>query len=539
MKKARVDDGALATLLGAALFAAAAAPYLLVRQPPLQDYAEHVAAAAMAMHPGDFPEYAFNGLLKTNSAFVAFTWFAGRAIGVERAGRVFAVLVLAVNAFVLPRFVLRFGGRARMRVATLFALPFVHNWFVSMGMLNFSLGVSLSLVGLVALDVHRAQPSVKAGVAAASVLLATWYAHPLPALAVGLLVAAQVVSRKGPAMRAELGALVPPTLPSLVAVGASSVVHLRGTVHPAGAGDATTFQTPAWLVYDLWAHWAYGYTILSVTSLVLLVLLAVFAVGTPRAPVPFFGRFAVLVLLVAYALAPYQTVGLGYAGSRVIPYIWMAALVRVPERVGTALGAFLALSSALYAAGMAVDCVRLSREEDAFAAGTGAVGRGARLDVFTFSPRVTSRNTWSLSTAWGEYVTRSGAHTWEMPGDTPSLPFRWREAPPARLETSSHHRFMDAVCTEDAFCAARRAGGAGDAGCGDLWRREWSTYYDEVDPFIDAILMWDPPSDSLDRVPARWAPAVHQGKLWIFRRAGSGKDADLDVDAPRRARTAR
>ncbi len=147
-----------------------------------------------------------------------------------------------------------------------------------------------------------------------------------------------------------------------------------------------------------------------------------------------------------------------------------------------------------------------------------AVPRRARLDVFLFSPCVTSKNTWSLSTAWGNYVVGSLAQTWEMPGDTPSLPFRWREPPPSRLETSAHHRFMDAMRTERAFCAEREASGMDAAGCSLQWRAEWAAYYREVDPFIDAILMWDPPRDSLAQVPASWTVAFQRGRLWIFAR---------------------
>jgi hypothetical protein len=368
-------------------------------------------------------------------------------------------------------------------------------------------------------------------VAAAAVLLATWYAHAVPAMVVALLVATQVASRRTvTAFVAEARALGPPLVPVACAIVASTATHLRGTVRPPGSGAATSFQTPLWLVYDLWAHWAYGYTVLSVASLALVGVLALFAFGRARATVAFFGPLAVLVLAAVYFVAPYQTVGLGYAGSRVIPYLWMAALVRVPERLGAPLAGVLAVCSGLYAVGMAVDTVRLAREEDDFAAGVGVVPRGARLDVFTFSPRVTSTNTWSLATAWGEYVTRAGAHTWEMPGDTPSLPFRWRDPPPPRLETSAHHRFMDAVRTERTFCAAREASGMTTRDCGLAWRDEWASYYREVDPFVDEILMWDPPADSLDRVPPTWRPALHRGRLWVFEREASGKEADLDVD---------
>ena len=230
-RRPSLADEALAAALGAGLFATAAVPWLFVRQPPLQDYAEHVAAARVAGHLADFPEDVFNGFFKTNSAFVTFAWLAGKAIGVEAAGRVFAVGVLAVNAFVLPRFVLRFGGRARMRVAALFALPFVHDWFVSMGMLNFSLGASLSLLTLVALDRHAAAPSRARGHAWAA---AAGRGDLVRACRAG---AGRGVARRPPRRvapesaaerREQARVLLPPLAPSAAAVVASTVVHLRG-----------------------------------------------------------------------------------------------------------------------------------------------------------------------------------------------------------------------------------------------------------------------------------------------------------------------
>jgi hypothetical protein len=284
-------------------------------------------------------------------------------------------------------------------------------------------------------------------------------------------------------------------------VVASTVLHLRGSVRPPGAGAATSFQNPLWLAYDLWAHWTYGYTILSVTSLALAAVLAVFAVRNARDDVPFFGPWALGVLVALYFAAPYQTVGIGYAGSRILPYIWMAALLRVPERIGAGLAGMLALGSCLYATGMAVDAVRLAEEEDEVAAGVDVVPPGARLDFLDFSPRVTSRNTWSLSTSWGEYVTRRGAHTWEMPGDTPSLPFRWRNPPPPRLEPLRHRAFMDGAPTRD----------------------EWASYFAEVDPDIDAVVLWDPPAAPLEALTPAWAVARHRGRLWIFVRGDQGR----------------
>jgi hypothetical protein len=423
----------------------------------------------------------------------------------------------------LPRFVLHFAGRARMRVASLFAPPFVHNWFVSMGMLNFALGVSIAMLLLVALDRQRSAPCTARALTVTALSLIAWFTHPLPLIVVALLAAVHALAQPGASARvAAARALGVPLLPALGALLASTIVHLERTTTPSPAlGAATSFQTPAWLAYDLWAHWAYGYTTLSATSLFTMGTLAIFALRRAGERTPFFGPWGVLALVLAYAVAPYQTVGLGYAGSRVIPFIWLAALLRVPERLHRGLGFALLASAVLYAVGMGVDQVRLAREHDEFAAGVDAVPRGARLDVFVFSPRVTSKNTWSLSTSWGDYVTSRHAHTWEVPGDTPSLPLTWRASPPVRLETSAHHRMMDTMRTKGAFCAVRSSAGLDGSDCEQEWRAEGMRYYGEVDRFVDNLLMWDPPADTLEQVPHTWRVAYQGGRLWIFERARS------------------
>jgi hypothetical protein len=519
----RASDRQLALAIGAALFVAAAFPLLLVRSPPYQDLGGHLATVAILSHRADFPEYVFNGFFKTNSTLVAFAWLVGKAIGIRAAGKLFVAVVLGVNALALPAFVLRFGGRERMVVASVLGAPFVHNWFVSMGMLNFSLSVSLAMLLLVALDRQRVAPSLLRGAVAALLSCAVWYAHQLPLMIVGLLAGVHVlVQPAGWRARFDRGvAVILPLLPATAVAVYGGVSHLRGVVvqHPA-LGGPTTFQTLSWLLYDLWAHWGYGYTLLSATSLVSMLVLAALAARRPRANVAFFGLWETLVLLLAYAVAPYGTVGLGYAGSRLIPFVWMAALVRVPERLPRWLTAASLASAVLYFAGMAVDDVRLAREQAEVAAGVDAVPRGAHMDVFVYSTRILSKNTWSLSTAWGEYVIERSAHIAEVWADSPSLPIMWRSPPPSRLDPFHHRGFLEATATRDGFCVAHAIFALTPAECDRQWRTEWAAYWRDVDPYVDTLLMWDPPADALSQVPASWGVSFQRGRLWIFAKRG-------------------
>ena len=157
-------DNHLALLVSAALFVLGAWPLALTEVPPYQDLPNHLAAATVIDNPGRYPEFVFNGFFKTNAALFAWLYVVGKIAGIKLAARLFALLVLAANAFVLPRFVLALtGSRNRMLVASMFVWPMVHNWFVSMGMLDFALSVPLSLGLLLAIDRQRRTPSARIG----------------------------------------------------------------------------------------------------------------------------------------------------------------------------------------------------------------------------------------------------------------------------------------------------------------------------------------------------------------------------------------
>jgi hypothetical protein len=216
----RLGDRQLAAAIGAVLFALAAWPLALTEIPPYQDLPNHLAALTVIDHPNAYPEFASNGFLKTNAALFTWLYFASKLIGAAAAAKIFALGVLALNAFVLPRVVLDLtGSRQKLVVASFFMWPLVHNWFVSMGMLDFALGIPLSLVTLLLLNRQARAPSWKNGAAIAAVAVATWYAHVFALMVVHLLVLVHVVTR--PTWRDRLQQicrLAPPLAPAAALV---------------------------------------------------------------------------------------------------------------------------------------------------------------------------------------------------------------------------------------------------------------------------------------------------------------------------------
>src|ERR1017187_682130 len=122
---AGLSDTSLTCLVALLLFALAAWPLLLVDLPPFQDLPNHVATAHIIAHPDLYPQYVFNGFLKSNSLLTLWFYVAG-SHGLFGAARVFTASVLAASSLALPIFVLHFAGRRSLLVAILFVWPLVH-----------------------------------------------------------------------------------------------------------------------------------------------------------------------------------------------------------------------------------------------------------------------------------------------------------------------------------------------------------------------------------------------------------------------------
>jgi len=522
----------LALVLSVGLFLLGAWPLTLTEVPPLQDLPNHLAAITVIQNPERYPEFVFNGFMKTNTALFAWLYFVGNAVGTKVAARLFVALVLAANALVIPRFVLELtGSRRRMVMATFFAWPFVHNWFVSMGMLDFALGVPLSLLALLLLDRQRREWSWTRAAVIALVAVATWYAHVFALMVVHLLVGLHVLS--GDVSRSKQRAtllervrelrLFLPLLPSTLLVACSLVAHAtEATGAMYGYVNFSSLLPPWELAYNLWAEWLWGFTKLSISSFVVAVGLAVFAFVNRRERPAFFGPWSFLTLLVMYALIPYIATNWFHVNSRLIPYLWMFALLRVPASLDKRILAFLGLGAALYSVGMGIDYVRLDRDRAAFTAGIAAVPKDAHLLPLLFSRQLTSENTRSLLHAWGYYVTEKETDAPLLFAHSSSFPVMYREPPPPRFNHLVLESFAQSMKSPDWMCNTLRAGGVVED-CEKVWREAWSDFWREAQPRYDYVLLWDPTPDALAVVPPAYRVKFRQDRLVILTREDAAR----------------
>jgi hypothetical protein len=507
------------------LFVLAAWPLALVDVPPFQDLPNHLAAATILLHRAEHPGYVFNGFFKTNSAL--FTWLVltGPTLGVKAAARVFTLAVLALQAIALPRFVLAFGGRRRMAVSAAFAWPMVHHWFVSMGMLDFALGLSLATFLLIRLRAYLLQPSAGRAVVIGLLALATWFAHVFPLLVVHLLVALEVASRASRVHRVKaLVPIVAALLPSSVLSARAVLTQWTDPVGPmSGYVDSGRTFSPPWeLFYNLWAEWSWAFTWREIATLVPCITLGLWAIYRWRQKVVLFGPTAIVVLAVAFSFSPYVATNWAYLNSRFIPFLWLAALARAPVRLPKRSLFVLGACALSYSIGMGVDYGRLGREWGRFAAGMGVVPRGSSLLPLVFQTKIASENTRSLTHAWGLYVVeRDTTAPPLLFAHSRSFPLMFREPPPAQFHQLVLEGFAPHMKSPDWLCTTLRSGGFIVDDCARAWRDTWAAFWRSAAPRFDRVLLWAAPSEVVALLPPEYRVVFRRDELLILARSES------------------
>jgi hypothetical protein len=507
-----------ALIASATLFVLAALPVALVDVPPLQDLPNHLASATIIAHLDRYPELVFNGWFKTNSALFAWLRFVGGAVGLVWAARSFVLLVLAMGALVVPRFVLALGGPRRVLVASFLAWPTVHDWFVSMGMLDFALAVTLSMAMLTVLAAQRRNAGWGSAAVIAGLAVATWYAHVFPLAVVVLLVVLDVAARRGWSERvAAARALLLPMAPAALLAAWSMVAQLSDR-RAAAAGGPSLDRWPApWeLVYNVWAEWFHAFTWLEGATLVPCLLLVVVAVRKWRDPVPFFGPGALVLLAALYVLSPYIVADWFHVGSRFLPFLWMGAIARVPERLPRAALAGLAACALSYGMGMCVDYVRLSAEWSRVRAGEAAVPRGATLLPLMLRSKQVSDNTSSLKHAWGFYVVDDLTSGPLVFAHSRSFPLTTREPAHPQLGDLALERFAPDMASPAWFCQTLRSGGVAAEDCEGAWRERWGAFWRVAEPRFSHVLLWGATAQVTDLVPASYHVVFQRDELTIL-----------------------
>lgn len=508
------------------LFVLSAWPLLLVSVLPYQDLPNHLASIHVLWHPDKYPELVANGFFKTNAALFAWLYWAGKPLGLHLASKVFALGVLFANAFTYPRLVLELtGSRKKMVVACLFFWPMVHDWWLSMGMLDYALGIPLSLWLLILAHRQWRAPTLGRGVGFMLVSIACWYAHCFALLVAGLLIVIEATRHReeGVSYTQSLVRFARRIAVPLLPVTALTLMSIAAQLTEP-QGEMTGFamlrrMLPNWeLAYHLWAEWCCGFGWRTITSFVV-VAGGVWGLARIREPVAFFSGRAMLVLGVAYLLTPYSLTNWFHVSSRFIPYLWFGLLLRLPESMPKWASRTLVACAALYSAGLGWEYRRLDQDRREFMAAVDAVPQGSRLLPLLFTRKVTSEHTQSLLHAWGYYVMAKDTSAPLLFAHSRAFPVMYRTPPEPRFNHLVLESFPPHMRSVHSFCDRTRENsqlvhddcvGEYDA----LFREFWTA----ARPHFDHVLMWDPTEAVLRDVPPYYVPSFHEGKLWLFAR---------------------
>ena len=515
---AGLSNAHLTLLVALVLFALAAWPLLLVDLPPFQDLPNHVATAHIIAHPDRYPQYIFNGFLKSNSLLTLWFYVVGR-LGLFGAARVFTAIVLATSAFALPLFVLHFAGRRCLLVATLFVWPLVHDFWVSMGMLNFAFAFALSLILLTVIDRQRERPSLMLGFGIAVLSGVLWYAHPFPLAVVGGLVALHVASRSTWQARIQAGlALLSPLAPAGILFLLAAYQHLVKTERASTvAATGFSYLNPLDIVAHFWLDTSGALTKWGSMTIVPALLLPYFSWRQRREARPFFSTSATALLAATYVALPFMLSNWWYLNCRLVPFLWAGLALRLPTRLPRPVAVVLVACALSFSAVMGVDYVRLDHDRAAFTAGMDAVPVRATLIPLLFKHRKTSDFTASLTHAWGYYTVLRDTSAPLVFAVERSYPITYRDFPPRALIAPALDRFAELHGTPAQVC--KLVGKITvDAACTTAWRKLWSDFWRQAEPRFSHLLTWAIPPEARPMIPERYHRIFAAGELEIYAR---------------------
>jgi hypothetical protein len=517
-----LTDAQLIALTATGLFALFAWPLLLVPLPPFQDLPNHVVSAHIVAHPDLYPEFVFNGLFKSNALLTLWLYVFG-PYGLFGAARAFAALVVAAMALALPMFVHRFAGRRAIPVAMLCGWPLVHSYSVSMGFLNFSFGVALSLILATVVDRQRERPTLPRALGMGAFSMVLWYSHPFPLGVLGFLVAAHAFTR--PTQRERITAALTLLVP-LVPAGLLSLVtaqhHLVKAEHSTAAHASLFYLNPWELLEHIWLDVSGALTWWGAGTILPAVVLPILAWRRRRDPVPLFSWPAVIGIFAVYLALPTMYSNWNYLNTRMVPFLWAGFLLRVPTRLPRALTVGLALAALSFSVALGVDYVRLDRDRAEFTAGIDAVPERATLLPLEFRRSQHSKFTASLTHAWSYYALAKDTSVPLVFGVERSYPITYREFPPGDLIPPALDRFAENNGTASVACWHLKLP-RDSPECPAILRSIWQGFWTQAEPHFSHLMTYAMPAEARALIPESYHRVFVSGDVEIYARATPAK----------------
>jgi len=477
------------------LFVMAAWPAWIVSCPPLQDLPNHLATAHVQLGLERYPELVSNGFFKTNSTLFAFLHVAGAFMSLRMAAKLFVTLGALVSAVAYPATARALGGNEES--ASLVLLPMIHSWFVAMGMLDYALAVPLVLLTLGALAAHRRAPSLLRGASVCVLALAVWYTHAFAVGMLALLAAIEIVATK---RWRDVSTFALPLAPAIALTAWSSMLQLGSETT---FGEATVYQGAGALLYGAFAEWMWSLTKWTLASVVSAGVIAFYGLRRMRERPPFFSPIAMAVLVILYATLPYHAHRWFYVSSRVVPFLWVGLLLRVPSELPPWLRNALVASTLAFSVGLGIEYVIVAKQWEDFTRAEDAVPTRARLLPLVFDRKGPhGDNTWPMLHVWGLYVVDRDTTAPLLFAHSRSFPVSYAQQPPPRFHGLLLEQFPQTMRTPETFCKKLEDAGIARGDCAASYARAWDEFWTDARPRFDRVIMYGPSAETRAAIPS-------------------------------------
>lgn len=324
----RINSRFCQNLLTAALALICTIPILAVHTPPLTDALGHVGRFSLQLELGSEPWlqqfYSFQWRIIGNLGSDILVQLLGPIVGIVAAVKtvLFLTQFLAGLAIVL----IAREVHGRITALSLFALPFIYNFPFNFGFLNFTLSMSLALMGFVLwLKLGRRQAWLARGIAFAALSLVVWVSHVYGWVFLGILCTGSSLAEARADGRAWLqtlwqtawrcAPLLTPVIPMLAWRGGEASPGIEGW-----------FQMVAKLVWlisplrleDMW---------IDICSAVFVGVVLLYAYRFSRLPHRPAIAWALGIAMLAFMMLPSRVFGSTFADMRLVPYLFILALL--------------------------------------------------------------------------------------------------------------------------------------------------------------------------------------------------------------------
>jgi len=229
-------------------------------------------------------------------------------------------------------------------------------------------------------------------------------------------------------------------------------------------------------------------------------------------------RSTLVVLSVLYVFLPCTMPGFGYVNERVLPMLWMWALVRVPPVVGPRLRRWLVACSALYAVSLPVELFAAEHAIDQFATAADVLPVGARVLTLNFPPDYSVLNTTPLFHASGMFTLLREAHPQDVWADSPSMPIRHAHPPTYADDPVLIREFAARSKDRKTYCKNLRKGMRPTEDCLAQWQRDWTEFFAKARGKYDYVVLWNSTDDVMPMAGGDYAPVFERGKVRVYGR---------------------